>query len=391
LYLGRIMQAQDSLQIHGLAGVILFYSRDVLYFTGTAQPAWLVILPNDFHLFVRSGMDFASRESWLPPDKITLERSLSAAIRGMFSGDGEGESVGTELDLLSVLQAGGFQEALGRRRLVDFTPAVLDQRMIKSDEEVNLIRKSCAAAEAGHDAAVQFLSSSAQKTELALAAAVENAHRLAGHEGLFFMRQADFVMGRGPLASGPNLQEMSGVVFTISGRGLSSAVPAGPSRRSIQAGNLILIDIPTCVYGYHADQTRMYCLGPPPARAVDLHNRLRDLADGLLESIRPGFTCDEVYRLAQRKAGKLGIGDNLLRFRSGIKAHFVGHGLGLELNEPPLMARGRLDRLRARMVLALELHLMAGDGITLKLEDTFFLSENGCRLLTSSPRELTVV
>lgn len=388
--LHRIAQAQEKLRKEHLAGCLLFHSRDVLYYTGTAQPAWLVLLPDEHRLFVRSGMDFVLRETWLSPERVTPERRLSAAVRQMFPGDGHGETVGTELDLLSVLQARELQKALGQRRLVDVTPGVLEQRMIKSEAEVALIRKACAAVHAGHEAAISFLSSDKEKTELAMAAAVENAQRLAGHEGIFFMRQPDFVMGRGPLASGPNLQEISGVVFSITGRGLSPAVPAGASRRVIRKGDIILIDIPSCVQGYHADQTRMYCLGPPPASAVERHDRLTELADHLLASIQPGLTCDDVFRLARKKAEKLGIQDALLRFPSGVQAHFVGHGLGLDLNEPPLLGLGRSDQLRAGMVLALELHIMTGDGLTLKLEDTFHLTDNGCRLLTFSPRELTV-
>ena len=381
--LHRIAQAQEKLRKEHLAGCLLFHSRDVLYYTGTAQPAWLVLLPDDHRLFVRSGMDFVLRETWLSPERVTPERRLSAAVRQMFPGDGHGETVGTELDFLSVLQARELQKALGQRMLVDVTPAVLEQRMIKSEAEVALIRKACAAVHAGHEAAISFLSSNTEKTELAMAAAVENAQRLAG-------RQPDFVMGRGPLASGPNLQEISGVVFSITGRGLSPAVPAGASRRVIRKGDIILTDIPSCVQGYHADQTRMYCLGPPPAGAVEWHDRLTELADHLLASIQPGLTSDEVFRLARKKAEKLGIQDALLRFPSGLRAHFVGHGLGRDLNEPRLPGLGRSDRRRTGMVLALELHIMTGDGLTLKLEDTFHLTDNGCRLLTFSQRELTV-
>jgi len=387
----RIRLLQNTMEAEGIAGCVLFQSRDVLYYTGTAQPEWLVLRPDDYHLFVRSGMDFALRESPLPPGKITRERSLAAAFSRMLPGDGRGERVGTELDLLTIAEARSFHKALGRRRLVDITPAVLEQRMIKEPGEVELVRTACEAARAGHDAAVQFLSSPGDKTELAMAAAVENAQRLAGHEGVFFMRQPDFVMGRGPLASGPNLREISGVVFSITGRGLSPAVPAGASDRTLRKGDLILIDIPPCVRGYHADQTRMYCLGPPPARALDYQSRLRELADDLRTRMKPGLTCDEVYGCALRKAASLGIEDALLRFPDGAAAHFVGHGVGLELNEPPLLARGRMNRLEAGMVLALELHIMTKDGITLKLEDTCHLGENSCRLLTSSPRELTVV
>jgi len=387
----RIVGAQDEIRRLDLEGVILFHSRDLLYYSGTAQPAYLVILPQDYRLFVRSGLEFARRETWLPPEKIIPERLLEEAVRRMFPPDRAGGKVGVELDLLTVPHAAHLQKALGRRELVDFTPAVLRQRMIKSGREIDCIRQACAAVHAGHEAAVNFLGSDGEKTELQLAAAVENAQRLAGHEGIFFMRRPDFFMGRGPMASGPNLREISGVVFSITGRGLSPAVPAGPSRRIIRAGDLILIDIPPCVQGYHADQTRMYCLGRPPRAALDLHRRLREVADHLIDTLRPGLSCDQVFDLATRKAQELGLIDSFLRFPGGRRTHFVGHGLGLDLNEPPFLAQGDSEVLQSDMVLALELHLMTSEGLTLKLEDTVRLADEGCRLLTFSPRELTVV
>lgn len=378
----RIAGAQEEIRRLNLEGVILFHSRDLFYYTGTAQPAYLVILPRDCRLFVRSGLEFARRESWLPQEKIIPERRLEPVVRQMFSHDQTKGKVGVELDLLTVPHAEQLQKALGRRELVDFTPAVFRQRMVKSGREIDCIRQACAAVHAGHEAAVKFLSSEGDKTELQLAAAVENAQRLAGHEGIFFMRRPDFFMGRGPLASGPNLREVSGVVFTITGCGLS---------RTIQKGDLILIDIPPCVQGYHADQTRMYCLGRPPQGALDLHRRLREVADHLIGQLRPGLSCDQVYGLAAGKAADLGLADSFLRFSAGRRAHFAGHGLGLDLNEPPFLAEGQPEVLQPNMILALELHLMTPDGLTLKLEDTVQLTEAGCRLLTFSPRELTVL
>ena len=385
----RIVQAQEKLSALGLAGAVVFHSRDVLYYTGTAQPAWLILVPDDYRLFVRSGIEFSLRETWLPKEKITPERSLTSALRQMFSGDGRGEKVGTELDLLSVLQARQFHAALGRRKLVDFTPAVLEQRRVKSPEEIVALKGACAAAHAGHLAAMKALAPGV--SELEVAAAVENAQRLAGHEGIFFMRQPDFVMGRGPLASGPNLREISGLVFSITGRGLSPAVAAGASSRIIREGDLVLVDIPPCVKGYHADQTRMYCPGKPPDGTLKLYERLRSVADHLIRNMRPGQTCHEVFSMAVEKADQAGLGDSFLRFPSGIRTHFVGHGVGLELNEPPLLANGCQDVLQPGMVLALEMHLMEPEGITVKLEDTGMLTEDGYQLLTISPRDLGVV
>jgi Xaa-Pro aminopeptidase len=228
-------------------------------------------------------------------------------------------------------------------------------------------------------------------SELELAAMVENAQRLAGHEGMFFMRLSDFVMSRGPLASGPNLRETSGTIYTITGIGLSSAVPAGPSRRPIEAGDLVLIDIPACVEGYHADQSRTYAVGRILEGAQDLFDRLRDVSDWLIKSLTPGLKSGDAFALAQGRAADLGLGETFMGFESQPKAHFVGHGIGLELNEPPLLVRGGDILLESGMVLAIEMHVMVPGGLTVKLEDTVHLTGEGVEVLTKSPRELALV
>ena len=85
------------------------------------------------------------------------------------------------------------------------------------------------------------------------------------------------------------------------------------------------------------------------------------------------------------------IEDSFMNFHSGAKAYFVGHGIGLELNEPPLLARNSRAVLKAGMVLAIEMHLMEPEGLALKLEDTVFMTADAVQILTSSPRELMIV
>ena len=385
----RINRLQEAIRDRDLAGAILFYSRDIYYYTGTSQPAYLVVLPDDYRLLVRRGYDIARRESGLAAERIQDERKPQAMMERLFPGPGTGEEVGTELDMLTVPQAQSLGRALGGRQLVDLSAAVLRQRMVKDAGEIASIKKACTAIQAGHLATVSCLR--AGLSELELAAAVENAQRLAGHEGCFFMRLTDFVMSRGPLASGPNLRHTSGTLFTLSGAGLSSAVSTGPSRRIIKRGDLVLVDIPACVEGYHADQSRTYAVGQAPARATDLFGYLREIADYLIERLGPGMTTGEAFALAQARAVELDLGEAFMAFASGAQAHFVGHGIGLELNEPPLLARHGDTVLQEGMVLAIEMHLMEPDGLTLKLEDTVHLTAQGTEILTMSPRELPVV
>jgi Xaa-Pro dipeptidase len=385
----RINHLQEVIRERGLTGAVLFYSRDIYYYTGTSQPAYLVVLPDDYRLFVRRGYDIARGESGLEAGRIQNEGNSPAIMARMFPGSGTGEKVGTELDMLTVPHAQSLSRGLGGRELVNISTEVLQQRIVKDAGEIASISKACAAIHAGHLAAASCLQ--AGLSELELAASVENAHRLAGHEGCFFMRATDFVMSRGPLASGPNLRQTSGTLFTLSGAGLSGAVSTGPSRRRIEPGDLVLVDIPTCVGGYHADQSRMYAVSKAPERALDLFWSLREVADHLITRLRPGITTGEAFALAQARALALGLGEAFMAFASGAKAHFVGHGLGLEINEPPLLARHGRAVLKEGMVLAIEMHLMEPDGLALKLEDTVHLMAQGAQFLTLSPRELTVV
>ena len=98
---------------------------------------------------------------------------------------------------------------------MDVSEIVLSQRQNKDGLEIEAVRKACRAVEAGHDWIMAGLKPGL--TELELAAGLEQAHRLAGHEGHIFFRRPDFFMSRGPLASGPNLARFSGTVYSVTG------------------------------------------------------------------------------------------------------------------------------------------------------------------------------
>ena len=224
-------------------------------------------------------------------------------------------------------------------------------------------------------------------TELELAAAVENAHRLAGHEGMFFMRKPDFFMSRGPIASGLNLTKFSGVVYSVTGVGLSPAIPAGPSRRRISKGDIVVVDIPTMVKGYHSDQTRTYVLGKTDIQIERMYNSLKEIADHLIENIRPGAKGSDIFQMAVDKAGKLKVIDAFLNFGNGKMSHMIGHGIGLECTEPPIISKYDHSELSEDSVIALEMHMFREHLGVVKLEDMILINHNGNELLTKSPRQ----
>jgi Xaa-Pro aminopeptidase len=385
-YEDRLKILQDKIQELQLCGALLFYSRDVLYYTGTAQPSYLVVLPQEYFLFVRSGFEFALDDAFIPKDKIREERRLENIHKEVFSKLHSSNRVGTELDLLLVKQSYDFKKAFPDYEFVDVSAFILAQRQIKDASEINKLEKACEAIDAGHKAVLSAVREGI--TELELAAAVENAHRLAGHEGIFFIRQPDFFMSRGPISSGPNLFKISGVVYTITGVGLSPSVPAGPSRRSISEGDLIIVDIPTLVDGYHADQTRSYVLGKANQKIKTMYNRLKEISDYLIETIKPGLKCSEIYQMAIEKSKELKVSDAFLNFGKGRKSRMIGHGIGLELNEPPILSPYDDFRMSEKHVVALDMHMMDENVGVVKLEDMVLITNSGNEILTKSPRDL---
>ena len=194
---------------------------------------------------------------FIEKERLRQDRRLENIYREI-SSRLKGKKIATELDILPTAQFFEFEKIFRGCEFVDISPLVLEQRKKKDTTEILKIKESCEAIHEGHKAVLSNLREGI--TELELSAAIENAHRLAGHEGAFFMRRPNFFMSRGPIASGPNLSRFSGVVYSITGVGLSPAVPVGPSLRSISKGDFVVVDIPTLVKGYHSDQTRTYIL-----------------------------------------------------------------------------------------------------------------------------------
>jgi Xaa-Pro dipeptidase len=220
---------------------------------------------------------------------------------------------------------------------------------------------------------------------------MENVHRRNGSAGIYFMRHPDFFMARGLFASGPNLMRPSGPAFSLSGVGLDASVPAGPSLRVIRPGDSVLIDIPVLVGGYHVDMARTYTAGAADRNRRNLHNKLERLFAFVSHILRPGITWGQGYRAVEKQADLLGIGDFLQRMVGGGKLHYIGHGVGMELNEPPLVTKHNGDPILAGTVIALEMHLLQEDTFALKMEDMLLIGEKENEFMMRTPRTLLEV
>ena len=160
------------------------------------------------------------------------------------------------------------------------------------------------------------------------------------------------------------------------GLGVGPGFGQGAGNKRIGRDELVSVDLCGCHGGYISDMTRLYFTGPIPALLNDIYGRLLDILDELLDFIRPGRTGGEIYdhsfQLAEKHGGATGFMN-----QAGPVCPFIGHGIGLELDEWPVLARGAKAPLAAGMTFALEPRIFAPDLGVVGIEDTYLLTESG--------------
>lgn len=367
----------------GMDAALLLHPRDVFYYAGTARPAALLVASHDAVLFVRRGFEYARREATVArvePMSGLARVAEAAAELGLTGG-----VLGSELDVLPARVYRRLAEVFPTWELADVSSLLLAQRTVKDEEEIAATRRAAAVADAGHQAARRALAPG--MSELALAAEVEAAMRRAGHEGYQPLRHPDARGGGVLLMSGENLAVRGGHGLVVTGVGLSPAAPYGPSHRVLQPADLVVVDIGSTYAGYTGDESRTLVVGRATEAQRALFAVARAVEDAVLKMLRPGVAVADLYAAAEAVVAQ----GAPPYFTPGSLAlpGFVGHGIGLELDEPPVLWPRDDTCLQGGMVLAIEVEVSApARGMMVKLEDTIVVRSDGYELLTGTPREL---
>ena len=171
---------------------------------------------------------------------------------------------------------------------------------------------------------------------------------------------------------------------TIVASGRRSALPhASPTAKTLASNELLLIDMGAQRHGYCGDMTRTVFLGRPPSRFVRLYGAVLEAQLAAIDAVREGVPAVAVDRAARRVLQAHRLEDSFV--------HACGHGLGLEIHEPPRLGRGDRTRLKAGMAITIEpgVYLQEFGGI--RIEDTVTVTRNGSEILTPTSKELLTI
>ncbi|MGH2970117.1 MAG: M24 family metallopeptidase, partial [Solirubrobacteraceae bacterium] len=217
------------------------------------------------------------------------------------------------------------------------------------------------------------------------------ALRRAGHDGVIFQRRWDAKLPlEGSIASGENLATISRGPITVTGVGLSESFPMGASGRRLLPGDLVNVDLGLNRAGYHGDMARTYAVETLPDGVEPLARACREIQDVALAAIRPGVSAGSVYDAALAAARRLGVEEVFMGY-GDFKGPYIGHGIGLELDEQPVLGPGAEEPIEQGMVLAVEPKLISPAFGAVNIEDDVVVTADGCQLLGDLPRAVFVV
>lgn len=383
----RIQELQKLMHGSDLDVIIVMNPRDVYYYAGTAQPANLIVPKyGDPFLQVRRAWDFVVEETILPKSQLIKGSRVEQieAIVKQFSFPVK--TIGVTIDAIPAILFVKIQNVFVNCSIKDASPLILQQRSIKEEKELEQLRISAGLYEYVHDTVVRFLKPGI--TELELAAKILEAVRRNGGDSIIRHRRWDGSLPPdGLVVSTKNSWQISGHALTITGKGLSPSLPWGASNTVIEEGDLVVVDIGLSYHGYHSDVARTYVVGKADFRQKEIFDYVLLLQDTAIASIKSGVKAEEVYQKAYRKATELKV-EQYFQGYNEVQGNYIGHGIGLEIDEPPTLQLGNQTILKPNMVFAIEPKLIIPKWGAIDLEDDVLVRDDDCEIISTVPREL---
>ena len=217
-------------------------------------------------------------------------------------------------------------------------------------------------------------------SELELSALLEAEYRRNGHQGIVRVRAFNQEVFYGHLMSGSNLAVPSCSVGPTGGPGTNASLPHGAGTKTIQRHEPVQIDYVGIVKGYVVDQARTYYIGEPPEEFLSIHEKALQIQQAIADRGVPGTRAEDLFDIAMNIAEDADLKEGFLGYPDPVP--FVGHGVGLELDEFPVVGRKSPHVLEERMVMALEpKFIVPGRGLA-GIENTFVVTSRGLEKLT---------
>jgi len=352
-YRGRQQRVAQALDARHLAALLVTHLPNVRYLCGFTGSAGVLLVTDSGCSFFTDGRYREQARTEVQGVRMIVPKGpvLDAAARAV--ADRGIKTLGFEGEHMSVAAKARVTGILPSKVRVRQTRQLVEaHRMLKEPAEIERLRAAVRLGSSLFDRAVAAIRPGV--TERAVAAELEYAALCAGAEGMAFE--------------------------TIVAAGERSAFPHGvASPQPIPRCGFVTLDFGVILGGYCSDMTRTVFMGKPTARAQRLYQAVRDAQEAAIEAVRPGRTVNEVDQAARRVLQRAGLAKYF--------THSTGHGVGLEIHEPPRIAREEQEVLRPGMVITIEPGAYVPGYGGVRIEDMVVVTTTSCEVLTPTTKE----
>ena len=384
----RIKKLQRKLDENNIDGTLILQKADLFYFTGTIQDAHLYVpSDNDPILMIYKDLERARAESSI---KSIVPLKNIGQICSLLHDNGYSmpQILGMELDILPANLYFNYKNLFEHANIIDISHHLRLIRAVKSAYEIDLIRKASHLSDRVADCVKEFLHEGI--TEIELAGKIEARARKLGHPGIVRMRLWGSELFYGHLMAGPGAAVPSYLSSPTGGTGVSPAIAQGAGLRPIKRGEPVLVDYVFVLNGYMSDHARIFALGHLPDELIRAHEAMLKVQTVIKKEAKPKVKAGKLYDMALELTKELGYGEYFMGVGDR-RIRFVGHGIGLELDEYPFLAKGQELKLEKGMTIALEPKLIfPGKGVV-GIENTHVVTGNGLKQLTHFDEKICIL
>ncbi|HOT41158.1 MAG TPA: Xaa-Pro peptidase family protein [Syntrophorhabdaceae bacterium] len=382
----RIFNLKKKMEAKGVDLSLIIQNVDLFYFAGTVQKGALIVpVDGEPMLFVERNADRVRYET--PFDFIPIKRERD--IRDILNERGiKGTTLGMEFDVVPVALFERWRDILKIGNVVDISNEIKDLRLIKSPFEIEQIKKSGEVTSFVLGRAKDVIREG--MTELEIDAILGAEGRKKGHQGFLRMRGLNQEMMNIYITHERSCTIPSSGDVPIAGVGITHAIAQGASMNVIRRGIPILLDYGGGYNGYITDETRAYVIGNIDEFFRKPYDIAREIVETTMDFAKEGINGKEVYERAHSIVKKADLDDHFMGHGKG-KVGFIGHGLGLEINELPVITPRHSIILQEGMVFAFEPKFIFPGRGAIGIEVDFIVRKDCLERVTDAPIDLVFI
>ena len=386
-----IILNDQNRKLEKLYSFILDNDADACIITSPVNKYWIYGIIFDGYLYIEPDKEpllFVRRPVDLKQENvITIRKPEQIPDLLHKAGRKSPKHLFLENDSLSYNSSKRLQTAFDAKQVSNISVGIRKMRSVKSEFELNQIRESAKIHVEIYDMIPSLYR--VGMTDIELQIEIERQMRLHGSVGIFRSYGDNMDIYMGSMLAGDNAQKPSPFDFALGGEGFSPLLPIGANNTLLLPGMTLMVDMAGNFRPYMDDMSRTFAIEHAPEAAYNAHQVSIDIHNAVCNIAKAGTVCSEIFQIAEEIVKENNLQSNFMGTIQ--QAKFIGHGVGLEINEPPVLTHRSKETLEPGVAFALEPKFVLPGIGAVGIENTYIVNQHGLEKVTICNEEIVTL